>query len=552
MTLAPGDVLAGRFRVEELLGRGGYGEVYRALQLSVDREVAIKVLRVTDQDPHELAVRFRREAQLLSRLRHPNVVQVLDFGDADGVLFLAMEFVRGPTLKERPVTQPAIAEVRTLLHGVASALAAAHDLGMVHRDLKPANIILADGRFDRPVVIDFGLAKVYSADGGGEELTRASVMLGTPAYMSPEVVIGDPVDARTDLYSLGVIAFELLAGQKPFRGGSALETATARLANAAPELQSLRADVPRGLANLVGALLAREPGARPASAAEVCVRLLEPDRLSDEPPELVSTTIASNRRSPQSLAASRASNEPAPARDTPPLRGRTAAAVGLALATALVVWRVSGGPDATPAPVPDTLQAAAIEASAPPMVESEAAAAGPTVATSVEGAGGTAPPPDAVPAATVPGPPNGDGTAIVTSASAAAPSASAAAASSGESPERESPSGRPSSTTSSRSESAERATRQVEAERPAEVRQTPPAQNAATGPAGPMGILQINIDPFGTARAGGKTCNSPCRLDLPAGRHSVVLTYGAQSATKTVDLEAGQTVRVSEAFPPEP
>lgn len=272
----PGQVIAGRFRLDAELGRGGYGEVWRARQLSVDRDVALKLLRADLKHRDDAARRFAREARLASRMRHPNAVTVIDFGDDAGTLFLAMELIDGPTLKEylRGRGRLAWGEACGIVDRIAAALAEAHALGLVHRDLKPGNVLLrsVEGRLD-PVVIDFGLAKVFDLDESDDAITRAHAMIGTPAYMSPEAVRGAVLEPRSDLYALGVILFELIAGRPPFKGSSPIETASRHLHLPAPSLSDAVPSVPSGVAALVADLLAKEPAGRPDDATRLRERI---------------------------------------------------------------------------------------------------------------------------------------------------------------------------------------------------------------------------------------------------------------------------------------
>lgn len=268
-----GRIVAGRFRLEEKLGRGGYGAVYRATQLSVDRDVALKLVHPHLEANEEVQQRFAREARLASRLRHPNIVRVIDFGDAEGELFLVMEFLPGPTLKARMRDSSlALADALEIGVGVARGLEAAHRAGLVHRDLKPSNVILVDTpEGERPVVIDFGLVKSL-ADRADDGLTRSNVLVGTPAYVSPEAVVGDRPDHRSDLYALGVLLYEMISGEKPVRGSTALETVTAHLRGEIVPLDR-RCDVPAGVAECVHRLLARAPEERPEGAGLVAKQL---------------------------------------------------------------------------------------------------------------------------------------------------------------------------------------------------------------------------------------------------------------------------------------
>ncbi len=271
-----GALIAGRFRLMSLLGRGGYGEVWRAVQLSVDRPVAVKLLRPDVAHRADATRRFEREARLASRLSHPNAVGVIDFGhDADGTLFLVMALIEGPTLRQRIRDRGPLPwrEAVRVACRICAALRAAHALGLVHRDLKPGNVLLqsVDGR-EEPVVIDFGLARIFDDD-DDDAITRAHAMVGTPAYMSPEAVRGERLDGRADLYSLGVLLFEMLTGRAPLRGSSAMETASMQLRDVPPALGPLVPGAPAALADVVAALLSKDREERPASAATVAERL---------------------------------------------------------------------------------------------------------------------------------------------------------------------------------------------------------------------------------------------------------------------------------------
>jgi tRNA A-37 threonylcarbamoyl transferase component Bud32 len=265
-----GRTLDERFRIEAALGRGGMGTVYRAWQLSVDRPVAIKVVR--DKLAHDriAAKRFLREARLASRLNQPNVVNVYDFGQTDdGVLYLAMELLRGHTLADelRGGKRLSVRRTCTIAMQLCDALEAAHRQGIVHRDLKPSNIVILDeppGR-DLIKVLDFGLAKSLVAD-TTSNVTHSGALLGTPLYMAPEQIEGEQSDARADLYSVGCILFELLAGQPPFPATTIKQILELHLTQPPPALPDA---VPEPLRALIAQLLAKAPGDRPGDAAKV-------------------------------------------------------------------------------------------------------------------------------------------------------------------------------------------------------------------------------------------------------------------------------------------
>ncbi len=228
-----GRTLADRLELIELLGSGAMGKVYRAHHHGLDKPVAIKILAPSDGPGAPSAARFKAEARAACRLDHPNSVRVFDFGQADGLLYLAMEYLPGRDLQEILRNDGILGTYRTawIMAQVTSALGAAHDAGVVHRDLKPGNIMLIDRPAESEVVLDFvkvcdfGLAKIL--DPGAEPstgpLTAQGTIFGTPAYMSPEQAQGLAVDGRSDIYSCGVVLYKMMTGRTPFRGGSATD-----------------------------------------------------------------------------------------------------------------------------------------------------------------------------------------------------------------------------------------------------------------------------------------------------------------------------------------
>ncbi len=269
-----GQVFHDRYQVEECIGLGGMGAVYRATQLSVNRQVALKVLRPDFAPSLEQVGRFQREARAASVLEHPNTIRVYDFGQSDdGELYLALELLEGEPLSELLRRNGAIAPERVVRIGVqiAKSLSEAHTKGIVHRDLKPENVFLKKihGEEDFVKVVDFGIAKVAERDGRTRSLTSTGTVVGTPLYMSPEQARGLEVGPSSDLYSFGAVLFELLTGEPPFDGNSAMEVMLAHVQEAPPTLpMRVRSDYP-GLALLVQRLLEKQPDDRPASAAIV-------------------------------------------------------------------------------------------------------------------------------------------------------------------------------------------------------------------------------------------------------------------------------------------
>jgi non-specific serine/threonine protein kinase len=221
--LEPGDMVDGKYRVEAILGRGGMGEVYRATQLSLDRPVALKVIRNDLVADAEMLARFQREAHAIARLRHPNIVTVHDYGVHHAVgAFIVMEYLDGRSLRQELKDRKRFPadEAAALIGDVCAAVAAAHAAGVVHRDLKPDNVVLEAGAIARAKVLDFGIAKLARGAPRGRMDLTAGGMLGTPAYMAPEQVAGDEVDGRADIYSIGCMLYELVTGRPPFTADS--------------------------------------------------------------------------------------------------------------------------------------------------------------------------------------------------------------------------------------------------------------------------------------------------------------------------------------------
>lgn len=226
-----GRVIAGRFELKEMIGKGGYGAVFEARQLSVDRRCAVKVLLPGRADDHCVEERFRAEARATSRLTHPHTLVLYDFGvdEETGFLFLVTEFLDGQTLDELLDLEQTIAPQRAvaILSQVAHSLEDAHQQGLVHRDVKPKNIMLVEraGQRDFVKVIDFGIAKALTGAGEDEGLTQTGTLVGTPQYMAPEQLLGGEVDARSDQYALAVVAYRMLTGRNPFSAATPMETA---------------------------------------------------------------------------------------------------------------------------------------------------------------------------------------------------------------------------------------------------------------------------------------------------------------------------------------
>lgn len=261
--LKPGtEVLQGRFRVVELLGKGGMGEVYLADQISLGRKVALKTLRDDLSLQPGMTERFKREALLLSSVDHPSVVRVIDFGEAHGTYVLVMEYVEGENLAVAVRSGPfePVRAVR-VLRDIAEGLAEIHLKGIVHRDLKLDNVLLAaTGASERARLLDFGIARLAEAEGPGQAMTQAGLVLGTPEYISPEQATGGKIDARTDVYAFGILAYRMLSGHHPFPGPTARDFL---LQHISAEPPSLVVDGFPRLEKLVMACLAKKPAERP-------------------------------------------------------------------------------------------------------------------------------------------------------------------------------------------------------------------------------------------------------------------------------------------------
>ncbi|HET9690902.1 MAG TPA: protein kinase, partial [Acidimicrobiales bacterium] len=253
-SLVAGRVLSGRYRLAAPIARGGMAEVWRGVDEVLDRPVAVKVLLTALATDGAVRERFRREAVAAARLAHPNVVATFDTGIDDGLAFIVMELVQGPTLRDLMLERGPLplGLALSVADQIADALAAAHRAGLVHRDIKPANVLVADddGPTLRVKVTDFGIAKA-AEEAGGADLTLTGTVIGTPKYLSPEQVQGHEPDPRADLYALGVVLFEMLAGRPPFEGPTQMATALAHLTETPPLLSTVRPGVPPELDELV-------------------------------------------------------------------------------------------------------------------------------------------------------------------------------------------------------------------------------------------------------------------------------------------------------------
>lgn len=291
-------VIAGRYRLDAPLGRGGHAEVFEAVHVETGLVVAVKLLRPTRHGDPQITARFEREVRLVSRLRHPNTVRALESGRHGDALYLVMELVDGRTLA-REVADRGRLDVGRALHiarQIAASAGEAHAEGLVHRDLKPDNVLLVNhfGLPDHVKVVDFGVAHELDAD----SLTTGDALVGTPAWMAPEQWLSGDVDARTDLYAVGALLHFMLTGAPPFGhatgSGPAASVALmeAHIHRAPPRVQDLVPECPTELSDLVARLLAKRPADRPADAAETLMAL---DALTARPRTTVQNEVAPRR-----------------------------------------------------------------------------------------------------------------------------------------------------------------------------------------------------------------------------------------------------------------
>ncbi|MGZ8847683.1 MAG: serine/threonine protein kinase [Pyrinomonadaceae bacterium] len=276
-----GETLAGKYLVEELIKRGGMGAVYRGKHILMDKRVAIKVLHPSLAVDDHVVARFSREAKAASRISHPHAVSVTDFGEAEnGVVFLVMEYLDGRTLKDfiKSKGPMPIDQVSEILRQVAGALDAAHEQGVVHRDLKSDNIMISDTKGGEwAKVLDFGIAKIQQPEGVRDvDITAANLVIGTPQYMSPEQCSqSGPIDARSDVYSLGIIVYEMFVGRVPFTGESPTVIMMKQVQDEPPSILEARPDLPPEVGKILARTLAKQPDDRFQTAGELSKALAD-------------------------------------------------------------------------------------------------------------------------------------------------------------------------------------------------------------------------------------------------------------------------------------
>jgi serine/threonine-protein kinase len=268
--LEPGFVLSARYRLVEPIAAGGMAQVWTAMDDVLERTVAVKVVHPQTLEQRALAERFQVEARVAAQIRHPNIVEVFDFVEDDGLAFMVMEFIDGPTLAALVAEQGNLPaeHVRLVLSQLAGALARAHENGIIHRDLKPSNVAISPDGYAK--LMDFGIAKVLKA----ASLTTDGEMFGTAYYISPEQAMWEVLTPATDVYSLGVVGHELLTGSKPFDRGTPIATAFAHVEQEAPALPD---DVPGDLLAVISACLAKDARDRPSAADIVDALAPTPD-----------------------------------------------------------------------------------------------------------------------------------------------------------------------------------------------------------------------------------------------------------------------------------
>jgi serine/threonine protein kinase/WD40 repeat protein len=279
----------GRYEVRSKLGQGGMASVYHAYDPRFEREVAIKVLPREFMDDSVSRERFDREAKTVAALQHPSIVQVYDFGEQEGQPYLVMQLMLGGSLADLLEVRPlALAEATTIINRIAAGVDAAHDIGVIHRDLKPANILF--DKYGNAFISDFGIVKLTETSTG-----LTTDVLGTPAYMSPEQINEVELDGRCDIYALGVILYEMLAGATPFQADTSIKIALMHLSEPPPDIREVRPELPRGCSQIISRAMAKDPNDRFRTASQLADALV---KVNTSPP---STLIERPRTAPETL-----------------------------------------------------------------------------------------------------------------------------------------------------------------------------------------------------------------------------------------------------------
>jgi serine/threonine protein kinase len=499
--LSPGTVFHGRYRILGPLGRGGMGSVYKAQDTALNETVAIKILRPDYGQDATMAERFKSEIRLARKVRHRNVCTIHDFGEEQGLLFISMELVEGADLKQLLRGADALSqdEAYGLAIQIAEGLQAVHDAGIIHRDLKTPNVMRDASGQAR--LMDFGIAKLQ----GSESLTATGAIIGTPEYMSPEQGQGQRVDFHSDIYSLGIVTYELFTGHTPFRGDTPISTILKHIHEPPPLDGPAAARIPPQVRGVLGRALAKDPSRRYASARDFAEALRQARHPSRH--QVPASTDA--LQAPTVQASIRASPRSSRAR-----LGWAALALVLvgAAGTLLVVGltnRRSSGPPQTPATLPSP-----VAASLP----------GPTAAPTPSAAHSTAPSPPT----TAPSPPKGNEATPARPGTARTP-----------------------------------AFRALKAPPPSLTAAAPPLPQAATPPAAPLpqaqvvapdGSLQVVARPWAEVTVDGKLLGeTPLdRISLPPGVHSVRLRHPSyEPVERSVTIRSGTGERLVVDFPKE-
>jgi serine/threonine-protein kinase len=340
-----GETIAERYELKEVVGHGGMSTVYKARDSLLERNVALKVLHPQYSEDEDFVERFKHEARSVAQLQHPNIVTVIDRGEENGRQYIVFEFIDGENLKELVVRKGRLSlrdALETALE-IARGLAFAHDHGLVHRDVKPQNVLLnGDGRAK---VTDFGIARSLDVDHG---VTQTGTILGTSNYIAPEQASGQPVDAHTDVYSLGIVLYEMLTGELPFPGESFVAIAMKHIQEPSPNVLDVRGDIPLRVAEMIDRALEKGPEDRfptmDAFAAEIEASLAELDRGEDGAVTMVVPTGQRPQRKRQRKHVS----------PLPLLIGLLGVLAIAAVAVGLLTFRGGGGQD-VPVGAPITL-----------------------------------------------------------------------------------------------------------------------------------------------------------------------------------------------------
>jgi serine/threonine protein kinase len=306
-TLQPGQTL-GPYRIINQIGKGGMATVYKAYQPSIDRYVAIKVLPSQLAESKEFATRFQQEARIIAKLEHPHILPVFDYGESDGITYFVMRYLEAGTLKEKMETGRPLPlnEIDRIFNQLTDALSYAHSHGIVHRDLKPANALIDS--YGNIFLTDFGIAKLLES--ASPRLTQTDAIMGTPAYISPEQAQGQPVDQRSDIYSLGIILYEMVTGRVPFMADTPLAIIFKHVSDPLPLPSLIKPDLPASIEQVILKALAKDPKDRFSTAAEFAAawkRALNDKEAERRPAE---TIFPPSSRAPSTAAIMKAAPKP--------------------------------------------------------------------------------------------------------------------------------------------------------------------------------------------------------------------------------------------------